>query len=44
MDLAVAAVAMALAYQLRFGADQALHFMAAAAPVATGHSHQKLVA
>jgi lipopolysaccharide transport system permease protein len=33
VDLAVAALAMVLAYQLRFGADEALHFMAAAAPV-----------
>ena len=33
VDLAFATLAMALAYQLRFGADEALHFMTAAAPV-----------
>jgi len=33
VDLAFATVAMALAYQLRFGADEALHFMTAGAPV-----------
>lgn len=33
VDLALAAPAMVLAYQLRFGAADALHFMSAAAPV-----------
>ena len=33
VDLALATLAMALAYQLRFGADEAPHFMTAAAPV-----------
>ena len=33
VDLALATLAMVLAYQLRFGADEALHFMTAAAPV-----------
>ena len=33
VDLALAALAMVLAYQLRFGAAEALHFMSAAAPV-----------
>ena len=33
VDLALGTLAMALAYQLRFGADEALHFMTAAAPV-----------
>jgi lipopolysaccharide transport system permease protein len=33
VDLAFAILAMVLAYQLRFGAAEALHFMSAAAPV-----------
>src|SRR5215213_3441532 len=33
MDLALAVVAMALAYLLRFGAGDAPHFMTASAPV-----------